>query len=526
MAEALIIKTTLSHYKPLTWRRIAVPLNTTYEQLHAILQIAYGWQNLQPFAFVPEIASDFAYVHFDYAGEDPEDDAHDDADLYLLRDDLADGAVDYVYGQWQVRINQVQTAEQPVAPQCLAGAGAGFGELDQAAKQPYSRQGINDVLAIWAADQEFTDPDSDDGLDQMTKGLVAALTTDQQVLIDAFLQSNERQALTQVNDVNVQIDLVGLLIAKHQPIERWTVKDWQQAIDEQIDPQVDADTAPMTLAMDAQVARMLARTNHLQAPLAEVMKLLSDRLDEFAPADPEIPAVYYAFYTSKQGEQLTQKLGLEATVGALRAFYDAWVAGDHGPFDNWEAQALRQSIAATQPADYEVDEAAFAEALTAFAEFLQTDVLTGQAARTIVDTVKSALAARGQLPHVEAVGKRQWSKQTAGKVHEQAKRDLDRVWDVAGFAGAHDAVIQLALSVIDDIYATALLTPLHWSDEALSAALKQQLANAAVSDQAAVEGLLSVYLSDRAKHTSLALERARALQALMHAQVSKLSLQG
>lgn len=50
---AHIFKVTLEHAKPPVWRRIVIPENATFEDLHIILQIAFGWEteHLHNFTF-------------------------------------------------------------------------------------------------------------------------------------------------------------------------------------------------------------------------------------------------------------------------------------------------------------------------------------------------------------------------------------------------------------------------------------------------------------------------------------------
>lgn len=51
--SAHVFKVTLEHTKPPVWRRIVIPENATFEDLHIILQIAFGWEaeHLHNFTF-------------------------------------------------------------------------------------------------------------------------------------------------------------------------------------------------------------------------------------------------------------------------------------------------------------------------------------------------------------------------------------------------------------------------------------------------------------------------------------------
>lgn len=522
MAEALIIKTSLQGFKPVTWRRLAVPINITYEQLHAVLQIAYGWQDLQPWAFVPEIASDYSYVHMDYEDADPDADDHDDAALYYLRDDLADGAVDYAYGQWQVRISQVATADQVVLPACLAGAGPSFGDADQIGAHRYSRQAINDVLTIWAADQVFSETAADEGLDQMTDNLVADLTPAQQAIITDFLQSRERKVVADLSDTVIKLELTGLLLDLPGLIGHWPLSQWQAAVAEQAATPEGND--PTTLMIYAQFVQMLSRTNRLVAPLTDVLKLLADVMADDPAALETQPGFFEGFAVSSQRAALTGVVADITVQDVLWALFQTMLDMDPDQ-EQADEQMIGKAVGQLDLAKYNFSEADLAQVMLAFAAYLRTTRLPGPAGAALFESVQDGLAARRKpapLAHVAAIDGRKWSKQTAAKVHEQAWRDVDRVWAAAGFAGSRQVVGQAAVGIIDEIYATHLQTPLHWTDEAVTAALVKQLADQPIAAQKAVEGLLSVYLSDRAKHTSLTLARTRALQALIHAQVGKL----
>ena len=51
--SAYIVKVVMENTHPPVWRRIALPEKITYEDLHKVLQIAFGWTNehLHDFSF-------------------------------------------------------------------------------------------------------------------------------------------------------------------------------------------------------------------------------------------------------------------------------------------------------------------------------------------------------------------------------------------------------------------------------------------------------------------------------------------
>jgi len=50
--EHFTIKIFLYHIEPIIWRRFSIPCNTTFEQLHQVIQKSMGWLDLQDHEFL------------------------------------------------------------------------------------------------------------------------------------------------------------------------------------------------------------------------------------------------------------------------------------------------------------------------------------------------------------------------------------------------------------------------------------------------------------------------------------------
>lgn len=84
------IKVVMEYVKPPMWRRLAIPDQITFADLHYVLQIAFGWDN--------DHLHDFSFQYFDGTVGDKETVDVDYEENDLLADDfLADGWIRYTY---------------------------------------------------------------------------------------------------------------------------------------------------------------------------------------------------------------------------------------------------------------------------------------------------------------------------------------------------------------------------------------------------------------------------------------------
>lgn len=59
---AMEIKVDLQDRKPSTWRKLVVPIGLRYDQLHVLIQLAFGWQNMHLYQFYTEKDQDTLIV--------------------------------------------------------------------------------------------------------------------------------------------------------------------------------------------------------------------------------------------------------------------------------------------------------------------------------------------------------------------------------------------------------------------------------------------------------------------------------
>ncbi|WP_165815211.1 plasmid pRiA4b ORF-3 family protein [Levilactobacillus bambusae] len=121
------IRVTLNDSQPAIWRRILVPTSIRYDQLHAVIQVIFDWNNSHLYNFLTA-------GHHEYVSADLDDDAEPNelVDMNFPYKDLVEGPITYTYDfgdSWEHNIELEQivpmadlTAHQ--IPFCLSGEGA------------------------------------------------------------------------------------------------------------------------------------------------------------------------------------------------------------------------------------------------------------------------------------------------------------------------------------------------------------------------------------------------------------------
>ncbi|MFD1485733.1 plasmid pRiA4b ORF-3 family protein [Lacticaseibacillus baoqingensis] len=128
MPQALIINVTLKDQPQPTWRRLAIATDTTYAQLHEIIQLAFDWTNSHLWAFSPagQARQYVAELDPDWQAQGPKQLRAAD---HAVDADLAEGSVDYEYDfgdSWHHEITlEDMRWESWLLPTCLDGAGDG-----------------------------------------------------------------------------------------------------------------------------------------------------------------------------------------------------------------------------------------------------------------------------------------------------------------------------------------------------------------------------------------------------------------
>jgi hypothetical protein len=136
---------------PLVWRRIVVPADSTFYQLHKAIQGAFGWENSHLFQFSESGFSDT--VCYGFAGEDIDPDRVTiDAKKTPLSKILKKEGQTYCYiydfgDEWEHRLSLEKIeAKDMIVPWCLGGSGAcppedvggmgGYQEMLEVLKKP------------------------------------------------------------------------------------------------------------------------------------------------------------------------------------------------------------------------------------------------------------------------------------------------------------------------------------------------------------------------------------------------------
>ncbi|MFC6289020.1 plasmid pRiA4b ORF-3 family protein [Levilactobacillus angrenensis] len=156
---AMEITIKLKDVRLATWRTLLVPIDIRYDQLHVLLQLAFGWENEHLYGFWPKRHSDQMYVQsvdeWGGLGDIPASQGH----LYT---DVAVGPVIYEYDfgdSWEhvITLKHVLTAPQLAGrqlPSCVRGSGANRledarGMSDEGQGDRYNRSAVNHLLAHW-----------------------------------------------------------------------------------------------------------------------------------------------------------------------------------------------------------------------------------------------------------------------------------------------------------------------------------------------------------------------------------------
>lgn len=154
------LKIILDDRKPKSWRRILVPTSIRYDQLHAVIQMLFGWTNSHLHEFRPAGSPQTAYgivaPELDMADTLSETE-------YFPYLDLIKGNVNYVYdfgADWQheIQLEKMVTMADFVAaghkqlPVVLNGRGLGGREDGNSeGVEPFIKESLNNALA------DFTD---------------------------------------------------------------------------------------------------------------------------------------------------------------------------------------------------------------------------------------------------------------------------------------------------------------------------------------------------------------------------------
>lgn len=217
MNKALILKITLERRRPLTWRRLAVPADLTYAELHQVIQAAFGWDNYHLYAFYPAWNRSLTYEDLSL---DDGSGATDAATAQILPD-LKKGTVQYTYDfgeSWDHRIQLEATREMTgMLPICLAGRGGGFYEDGLGVREEeFDVDAVNNALA----DSLLTDSEMLDTVQTQLKNVVTQDLTTQLAL---FERSSQRSELSEVPSTAISAYVhIFVMVMQDLPLNKWT----------------------------------------------------------------------------------------------------------------------------------------------------------------------------------------------------------------------------------------------------------------------------------------------------------------
>ncbi|WP_407894435.1 plasmid pRiA4b ORF-3 family protein [Lacticaseibacillus sp. N501-2] len=236
MTKALILKITLEHRRPLTWRRLAVPADLTYTELHQVIQAAFGWDNYHLYAFYPAWNRSLTYEDLSL---DDGSGATDAATAQILPD-LKKGTVQYTYDfgeSWDHRIQLEATREMTgMLPICLAGRGGGFYEDGLGVREEeFDVDAVNNDLA----DSLLTDSEMLDTVQTQLKNVVTQDLTTQLAL---FERSSQRAEMSDVpsNAISVYVHTL-VMVMQDLPLKKWTKTKLEKGLDQLFTQLADDD---------------------------------------------------------------------------------------------------------------------------------------------------------------------------------------------------------------------------------------------------------------------------------------------
>lgn len=154
---AMEILVKLKDVKPAVSRKLIVPVTIRYDQLHVLIQLAFGWTNEHLYDFRLTHQPDLEYVGYLDDMSISEQTLANQAYVYP---DLQQDTVLYTYDfgeTWEHVITLKRTLgfdelEGVQVPSCSWSRGANCAEDGQAQEDalPFNRQNLNEQLALWS----------------------------------------------------------------------------------------------------------------------------------------------------------------------------------------------------------------------------------------------------------------------------------------------------------------------------------------------------------------------------------------
>ncbi|WP_179394539.1 plasmid pRiA4b ORF-3 family protein [Lacticaseibacillus absianus] len=575
MPQAMILKVTLAHRQPVTWRQLAVAPSITYDQLHRVLQVAFGWTDTHPYTFGP--ADDRASIDVTRASM-----------TEGVRAVLTRGPLLYIYDASVSWHHEIQLIEQrdvtgPL-PQCLAVRGNGFSEDGRGiVSRPVTLEALNAQLralrierpARTAADESLgvADAPSAEMLSELLDHLpVAGL----RALLPLFEASEARRELaalpTDLLQLIVTRFLIETVLHSGKAPRAWTPADWTAALVTLLEQDADhVEDQRLTLLVIGTFMQVLSDAGELALTPAQLDATLEELAQTLAP-EPG------AGLSEADGEAITAQIDLYLTsrawahrdvritatqAGNLLFSFAVCMAEFGSPVPTeWLPDDVVEVLGAFIPATVTLnpgDERVLAPLLRGLIAALKArGQLTAQAAMALTTAISRGDAqlqrtlaqseskgyvppiqpgrgeARGQLslmgddqavtrtspasrPHVLTANGKHWHQSTATRVQNDAAALGTLAQQRFGAGEAAGLFVGVVTEFVAGIYAATLLTPLHWTPAAVTQQLTTQLTPLDAATRRLHVQWLCAYFAVLGEQTSLSAKRAKALQKLAQA---------
>jgi hypothetical protein len=393
MPKALILKVTLEHRKPLTWRRLAVPVDVTYAQLHQILQVAFGWENYHLYGFYPAWNRRLSYV----GDQDDPLSTAEDAHTAKILPDLKHGTVQYTYDfgeSWDHRIKLEETRDiDGQLPICLAGRGNGFYEDGLGVRDDrFDMASVNQAL-------QFATLPEDQATDAMLAQLDSVVTQDVSRQVAIFTKAMAAKHMPEVPTDMISVYVrMFVMFMQDLPMKQWTQAKLKQGLSAMVtELGVDADVQRDMVLLIGEFLDVMAKKHELAknmtsrnvtALMAQIVlefDLMADD-DDVHDDDDQEDAMWSLlidhynpmldrFYSSAQFRLLN--LGTGSEVDDLLLDFFAAMYRETGEFvDQWQPAQVKQVLEDDYPNSVGLNRAGaeiFPKVVVAFFKTLQAN---------------------------------------------------------------------------------------------------------------------------------------------------------
>lgn len=391
MPKALILKITLEQRKPLTWRRLAVPANITYAELHKVIQAAFGWENAHLYGFYPAWNRSLTYEDLN---SDPYANGEDATKAKVLPD-LKKGTIQYTYDfgeSWnhRIKLEETRNLDEPL-PLCLAGRGAGFYEDGLGARNEKFD------LALINQDLQFSTLPEEEVTEAMHAELDHVVTQDVSRQVAMFTKTLADEDMPELpTDVISVYIRTFVMFMQDLPMKQWTQAKLEQGLATLITQLADdVESQRNMVLLLGEFLDIMAQNHELASNMtsSKVTALMAQTIrkfdlmpddddDEMNDGDDEEDAMWSTliahyspmlgrFYESAQFRLLN--IGTGSEVDDLLLDFFAAMYRETGKFvDQWQPAQVKQVLANDYPDSVSLNRAGAEIFPKVVAAFLQT----------------------------------------------------------------------------------------------------------------------------------------------------------